>query len=173
MTSGGIPESRSVEKLWQNLDLCVEAVKREERHQTRECPRMPANAPRMSSDNGRECPRKPPECPPKMAANAPRMPTRANNNLCFLPVISASSGSLGSSPHPKAEHGDGADRGGRFADPRPFVSASTPLSYDRCVGDRGGRLADPRPFVSASITLSSDRCVGRSVVRSYIGFATT
>ena len=146
MTSGGIPESRSVEKLWQHPNLCVEAVKREELHQTRECPRMPR------------------ECPPKMTANAPRMPTRANNNLCFLPVISASSGSLGSSPHPKAEHGDGADRS---------VSASTPLSYDRCVGDRGGRLADPRPFVSASITLSSDRCVGRSVVRSYIGFATT
>ena len=123
--------------------------------------------------NARECPRMPRECPPKMTANAPRMPTRANNNLCFLPLIFASSGSLGSSPHPKAEHGDGADRGGRFADPRPFVSASTPLSYDRCVGDRGGRLADPRPFVSASIALSSDRCVGRSVERSYIGFATT
>ena len=127
----------------------------------------------MRRANARECPRMPRECPPKMTANAPRMPTRANNNLCFLPVISASSGSLGSSPHPKAEHGDGADRGGRFADPSPFVSASTPLSYDRCVGDRGGRLADPRPFVSASITLSSDRCVGRSVVRSYIGCATT
>ena len=118
----------------------------------------------MIRANARECPRMPHECPPKMTANAPRMPTRANNNLCFLPVISASSGSLGSSPHPKAEHGDGADRS---------VSASTPLSYDRCVGDRGGRLADPRLFVSASITLSSDRCVGRSVERSYIGFATT
>ena len=158
MTSGGTPESRSVKNLGKIL-ICVWRPSRGKSGTRRA--------------NARECPRMPRECPPKMTANAPRMPTRANNNLCFLLVISASSGSLGSSPHPKAEHGDGADRGGRFADPRPFVSASTPLSYDRCVGDRGGRLADPRPFVSASITLSSDRCVGRSVVRSYIGFATT
>ena len=158
MTSGGLPEI----EMWTNFSKIRCCVWRPSRGKSG-----------TGRANARECPRMPRECPPKMTANAPRMPTRANNNLCFLPVISASSGSLGSSPHPKAEHGDGADRGGRFADPRPFVSASTPLSYDRCVGDRGGRLADPRPFVSASITLSSDRCVGRSVVRSYIGFATT
>ena len=56
MTSGSLPESRSVKKLKQNPNLCVEAVKSEDRHQTRECPRMPANAPRMPTQNDRECP---------------------------------------------------------------------------------------------------------------------
>ena len=47
MVSGGIPTRKTVVKLKQDPDFCIEVLGVAHKHQRRECPRIPTNTPRI------------------------------------------------------------------------------------------------------------------------------
>ena len=153
MVSGGIPTRKTVVKLKQDLDLCIEALGVEHKHKRRECPRIPTNTPRIPTTNDREYP-----------ANTHKWKTLISTysrvRSAHLPFRRAF---ILPSPLPSNRVG------GRASGPSSvrFAGPSVGRSVHRAAGRSGGRSVgpirpSPRRCLCLFVGLSVRPLVGRS-----------